>query len=250
MDEKLRELRDVVARLRAECPWDREQTHASMRRFLLEEAYEAAEAISAGDDAALREELGDVLLHVFFHARMAEERGAFDLDDVAGHIVAKLVRRHPHVFGDVDVSGSAEVVANWETIKVREEAGRGLLDGIPKGLPAMLRARRIQDRARSVGFDWEDARGVLDKIEEEVDELKLELAGRDRGRLRAEVGDLLFSLINLCRYLDVDPDAALNVTNDEFIRRFHAMQKALAAEGLELAEATLEQMEQKWQEAK
>jgi XTP/dITP diphosphohydrolase len=250
MEEKLRELWDVVARLRAECPWDREQTHASMRRFLLEEAYEAAEAISEGDDEALREELGDMLMHVFFHARIAEERGAFDLDDVAGVIVDKLVRRHPHVFGGADVADAAEVITNWETIKVREVAGRGLLDGIPKSLPAILRARRIQDRARSVGFEWEDVGGVLDKIEEEVGELKRELAGRDRDRVRAEVGDLFFSLINLCRYADVDPDEALNVTNDEFIRRFHAMQKALAAEGLELAEAALERMEEKWQEAK
>ena len=250
MEEKLRELWDVVARLRAECPWDREQTHASMRRFLLEEAYEAAEAISEGDDEALREELGDMLMHVFFHARIAEERGAFDLNDVAGYIVDKLVRRHPHVFGGADVADAAEVITNWETIKVREVAGRGLLDGIPKSLPAILRARRIQDRARSVGFEWEDVGGVLDKIEEEVGELKRELAGRDRDRVRAEVGDLFFSLINLCRYADVDPDEALNVTNDEFIRRFHAMQEALAAEGLELAEATLERMEEKWQEAK
>jgi MazG family protein len=250
MEESIKKLRDVVARLRVECPWDREQTHASMRRFLLEEAYEAAEAISEGDDGALCEELGDMLMHVFFHARIAEERGAFDLDDVAGSVVDKLIRRHPHVFGSADVADAGEVVTNWETIKVREVAGRGLLDGIPKSLPAMLRARRIQDRARSVGFEWEDVGGVLDKIVEEVDELKREFAGRDADRLRAEIGDLFFSLINLCRYADVDPDEALNVTNDEFIRRFHAMQKALAAEGFELAEASLEQMEEKWQAAK
>ena len=250
MEESIKRLRDVVARLRVECPWDREQTHASMRRFLLEEAYEAAEAISEGDDGALRDELGDMLMHVFFHARIAEERGAFDLDDVAGSVVEKLIRRHPHVFGGADVTDAGEVVTNWETIKVREVAGRGLLDGIPKSLPAMLRARRIQDRARSVGFEWEDAGGVLDKIEEEVRELKRELAGRDADRLRAEIGDLFFSLVNLCRYADIDPDGALNVTNDEFIRRFHAMQEALAAEGCELAEASLEQMEEKWQAAK
>ncbi len=250
MEEKLRELWEVVARLRSECPWDREQTHASMRRFLIEEAYEAAEAISANDDRALKEELGDVLLHVFFHARMAEERGAFAIADVAEYIVDKLVRRHPHVFGAVEVSGPSEVVANWEMIKGREEAGRQLLDGIPKNLPAMFRARRIQDRARAVGFEWEDTRGVWDKIEEEVAELKRELERRDRERLRAELGDLFFSLINLCRYMEIDPDEALNMTNDEFVRRFHAMQAALAAEGLELADATLEQMEEKWQAAK
>jgi MazG family protein len=250
MEDKLRELREIVARLRAECPWDREQTHASMRRFLLEEAYEAAEAIAAADDAALREELGDMLMHVFFHARLAEERGAFDLGDVASAVIDKLVRRHPHVFGGLAVEGAEEVITNWETIKVREVAGRGLLDGIPQSLPAMLRARRIQERARSVGFEWEDVGGVLDKIEEETAELKRELASRDPERLRAEIGDLFFALINLCRYAGVDPEEALNATNDEFIRRFHAMQRALAAEGLELAEATLEQMEAKWQEAK
>ncbi len=250
MEEKLRKLWEVVARLRAECPWDREQTPASMRRFLIEEAYEAAEAISEGDDQSLKEELGDILLHVFFHARMAQERGAFTMADVADFITDKLTRRHPHVFGAVEVSGPAEVVINWETIKGREETGRRLLDGIPKSLPAMLRAHRIQDRARSVGFEWEDPRGVLDKIEEEVAELKAEVEGRDRGRLRAEVGDLFFSLINLCRYVDVDAGEALNLTNDEFVRRFHAVQDALAAEGVELADATLEQMEEKWQAAK
>jgi MazG family protein len=249
MEEKLKELWDVVVRLRLECPWDREQTHESMRRFLIEEAYEAVEAISEKDDQALKEELGDILLHVFFHARMAEERGAFGVEDVADHVVEKLKRRHPHVFGGAEVSGAAEVITNWETIKCREEDGRLLLDGIPKSLPAMLRAHRIQDRARSVGFEWEDARGVLDKIEEEVGELKRELERRDPERLRAEMGDLLFSLVNLCRYLDLEPGEALNVTNDEFVRRFHAMQAALAAEGLELADATLEQMEEKWQAA-
>lgn len=250
MEEKLKELWGVVVRLRLECPWDREQTHESMRRFLIEEAYEAVEAISEKDDRALKEELGDILLHVFFHARMAEERGVFGVEDVADHVVEKLKRRHPHVFGGADVSGPSEVVTNWEMIKCREENGRLLLDGIPKSLPAMLRAHRIQDRARSVGFEWEDARGVLDKIEEEVGELKRELERRDPERLRAEMGDLLFSLINLCRYLDLEPGEALDATNDEFVRRFHAMQAALAADGLELADATLPQMEEKWQAAK
>jgi tetrapyrrole methylase family protein/MazG family protein len=232
MEDKLKDLWDVVVRLRRECPWDREQTHESMRRFLI------------------KEELGDLLLHVFFHARMAEERGAFGIEDVSVYITDKLKRRHPHVFGETEVSDSDEVITNWETIKCREREGRLLLDGIPKGLPAMLRAHRIQDRARSVGFEWEDTGGVLDKIEEEVAELKREMEGRDPERLQAEMGDLLFSLINLCRYLDLEPNEALNVTNNEFVRRFNAMQAALAADGLELAEATLEQMEEKWQTAK
>jgi MazG family protein len=250
MKNNLDELVEVVRRLRAECPWDREQTHDSMTRYLVEEAYEAVEAIQRRDDAALREELGDLLLHVFFHARLAEERGAFTLDDVAAHVIAKLTRRHPHVFGTREVSGAAEVVANWETIKGKENGGKLLLDGIPRGLPAMLRAHRIQDRARSVGFEWEDTAGVLDKLEEEVGELRRELAVADGARVRHELGDLLFSLVNLCRYLDVDPQAALNLTNDEFIRRFHAMQLALRAEGKELTESTLAEMEAKWQAAK
>lgn len=249
-DKRINELWEIARRLRRECPWDREQTHATMRRYLIEEAYEAAEAITDGDDEALKEELGDLLLHVFMHAIIAEERGAFTMDDVAAHVADKLQRRHPHVFGDVAVAGPAQVVANWETIKGREEGGKLLLDGIPRGLPAMLRAHRIQDRARSVGFEWEDARGVLDKIEEEVGELRREINAGDKGRIRAELGDMLFSLVNLCRYWEVDPQEALNGTNDEFIRRFHAMQRALAAEGKELTAATLAEMEEKWQEAK
>ncbi len=250
MEKELKSLWEVVVRLRLECPWDREQTHDSMRRFLLEEAYEAVEAIATGDDDALCEELGDILLHVFFHALLAEERGAFTLPDVAERITAKLKRRHPHVFGDAQVAGPAEVITNWEMIKGREEAGRRLLDGVPRSLPAMLRAQRIQDRARSVGFEWEDAAGVLAKVEEEVGELRRELAAGPGKRVKAELGDMLFSLVNLCRYLDVDPQEALNVTNDEFIRRFHKMQTALAAEGVDLGQASLAQMEAKWQAAK
>lgn len=241
---------ETVKRLRAECPWDREQTHETMRRFLIEEAYEAAEAIAAGNDQALAEELGDMLLHVFFHAVLAEERGAFTLADVARRVNDKLTRRHPHVFGDLAVSGPDEVISNWEDIKSREDADRLLMDGIPKGLPAMLRAQRIQDRARSVGFEWEDATGVLDKIEEEVKELRRELKTAARQGIKKELGDMLFSLVNLCRYLDVDPQEALNLTNDEFIRRFGRMQKALAAEGKSLREASLAEMEAKWQAAK
>jgi tetrapyrrole methylase family protein/MazG family protein len=250
MNDKLTELWDVVRRLRAECPWDREQTHASMTRFLVEEAYEAVEAIRDGDDDALKEELGDLLLHVFFHALIAGERGAFTLDDVARGELDKLTRRHPHVFGSQEVSGPEEVIANWETIKGREDGGKLLLDGIPGGLPAMMRAHRIQDRARSVGFEWEDTAGVLDKLEEEIGELRSELAAANRERVKRELGDLLFSLVNLCRYLNVDPQEALNLTNDEFIRRFHAMQAALRAEGKELTESTLAEMEAKWQAAK
>lgn len=250
MEKRLEELWEITRRLRAECPWDREQTHASMRRYLIEEAYETVAAIDAGDDRELKEELGDILLHVFMHALIAEERGAFRLADVAAHVSDKLVRRHPHVFGAREVAGAEEVVTNWETIKGQEGAGKLLMEGVPKALPAMMRAHRIQDRARSVGFEWEDAAGVVDKIAEETEELRREVAAGDRERLKHELGDLMFSLVNLCRYMEIDPQDALNATNDEFIRRFHIMQAALRGRGKELAQCTLDEMEAAWQAAK
>jgi len=245
------EFLEIVKTLRAKCPWDREQTHASMRRFLIEEAYETAEAIDAGDDDALREELGDILLHVCFHSIIADERGAFNVEDVVRAVSEKLVNRHPHVFGDIDVSGPAEVLKNWEAIKTAEKGGeKYLLDGIPRGLPALLRAQRIQDRARTVGFEWEDASGVFDKIHEEAEELRSVIDALNNDAVEAELGDLLFSIVNLCRYLGVDPSSALNRTNDEFIRRFGAIEDGLAERGKSLSEADLAEMEEIWQASK
>jgi len=245
------EFLEIVKTLRDKCPWDREQTHASMRRFLIEEAYEAAEAIDAGDDEALCEELGDILLHVCFHSIIADERGAFNVEDVIRAISKKLVNRHPHVFGDAEVSGQAEVLENWEAIKAEEKGERKyLLAGIPRGLPALLRAHRIQDRVRTVGFEWEDTSGVIDKIYEEVEELRSVVGTGDEEAVEKELGDLLFSVVNLCRYLDVDPSSALNRTNDEFIRRFNAVEDGLEARGKSLSEAALEEMEEIWQESK
>lgn len=251
MSTEFDELLEVVKTLRAKCPWDREQTHASMRRFLIEEVYEAAEAIDAGDDDALREELGDILLHVCFHSIIADERSAFNIEDVVRAVSKKLVTRHPHVFGDTEVSGPAEVLENWEAIKTAEKGeGKYLLGGIPRGLPALLRAHRIQDRVRTVGFEWEDTSGVIDKIYEEVEELRSVVSAGDNEAVEKELGDLLFSVVNLCRYLEVDPSSALNRTNDEFIRRFNAVEDGLAARGASLSEAVLEEMEEIWQESK
>ncbi|UCE27811.1 MAG: nucleoside triphosphate pyrophosphohydrolase [Candidatus Coatesbacteria bacterium] len=242
---------EVVKTLRAKCPWDKEQTHASMRRFLIEEAYEAAEAIDVGHDDALREELGDILLHVCFHSIIADERGAFNIEDVIRAVSEKLVDRHPHVFGDTDVSGPVEVLKNWEAIKTAEKGeGKYLLDGIPRSLPALLRAHRIQDRVRTVGFEWEDASGVLDKICEEAEELRSVVNAGNDDAVEAELGDLLFSIVNLCRYFGVDPSTALNRTNDEFIRRFNAVEVGLAERGKSLSETGLEEMEEIWQDSK
>jgi tetrapyrrole methylase family protein/MazG family protein len=245
------EFLEIVRTLRARCPWDREQTHASMRRFLIEEAYEAVEAIDAGDDDALCEEMGDILLHVCFHSIIADERGAFNVEDVVRAVSKKLINRHPHVFGDAEVSGPAEVLENWETIKATEKGERKyLLAGIPRRLPALLRAHRIQDRVRTVGFEWEDASGVIDKIYEEVEELRSVADADDEDAVEKELGDLLFSVVNLCRYLEVDPSSALKRTNDEFIRRFNAVEDGLAARGKSLSEAVLEEMEEIWQDSK
>jgi len=241
---------EIVRRLRRECPWDKEQTPQTLKRFFIEEVYEVGAAIDEGDETSYKEELGDVLLHVLMHAVIAEERGAFTFADVADAVANKLVRRHPHVFGDLTLEEAQAVIANWEKLKGDEKDGRLLLDGIPRGLPAMLKAHRIQDRVRTVGFDWEDPAGVLDKLEEELAELRAEQAREDKDRVKKELGDMLFSLVNLCRYLDIDPQEALNGTNTEFARRFNYVEKALKAQGRSLQESTLDEMEELWQKAK
>jgi MazG family protein len=241
---------EIVRRLRRECPWDREQTPQTLKRFFIEEVYEVGAAIDEGDEVGYKEELGDVLLHVLMHAVIAEERGAFTFDDVADAVAEKLVRRHPHVFGDMTIEEAQAVIANWEKLKGDEDNDRLLLDGIPRGLPAMLKAHRMQDRVRTVGFDWEDPAGVLNKLEEELAELRAEQARDDKDGVKKELGDMLFSLVNLCRYLDIDPQAALNGTNNEFARRFNYVEKVLKAQGRSLQEATLTEMEELWEEAK
>ena len=260
---------DIMAALRdpeTGCPWDKEQNFATIAPYTVEEAYEVADAIARDDLADLRDELGDLLLQVVYHARMAEEMGAFAFPDVVEAITRKLIRRHPHVFGDAEARAAGAAKGMWERIKSEEKLARaaarsskaeaerppGLLDSVPAGLPAMIRAVRLQEKASTVGFDWNDPRAVLDKLAEEIGEIEAELTApvREPERLEDEVGDLLFAVANLARHLKVDPDQALRRTNAKFIRRFASIETALAAKGRGPAEATLDEMEALWQAAK
>jgi tetrapyrrole methylase family protein/MazG family protein len=246
--------------LRAECPWDRAQNHHSLVRHLVEETYETIEAISALPDSApagaadfgayavLEEELGDLLLQVVFHAGMAAEAGAFDVDEVAEQIRRKLVRRHPHVFGDVEVSGAGEVLANWEVLKAEEKERESLMDDIPTALPGVARADKVQRRAATVGFDWAGPDPVFAKVEEELAELRA--AGADRRARSDELGDLLFAVVNLARHLDVDPEIALARAADTFIDRFRVMERLAAQRSVELSSLDLASMDALWDEAK
>jgi ATP diphosphatase len=255
-DAALLRLLDIMARLRAPdgCPWDREQDFASIAPYTIEEAYEVADAIARGPDfGALRDELGDLLLQVVYHAQMASEAGRFAFADVAESISNKMIRRHPHVFG-TDSRRSAEAQsAAWETAKAAERAARaeaGTLAGIPATLPALTRALKLTRRAARVGFDWPDAGAVLDKLEEEAAELRAELPAADKARQADEVGDLLFVLANLARKLDLDPEACLAAANAKFERRFGAVETSLARDGKAPQDATLAEMEAAWVAAK
>ena len=259
------ELVRIMVRLREEggCPWDREQTHESLKPYLIEEAYEVMEAMDQGDDEAFKEELGDLMLQVIFHARIAEEQERFDIGDVLAAHVEKLKRRHPHVFGEASVQGADEVWANWERIKGEEHGKRtSVLSGVPKALPALLKARRVQEKASLVGFDWERTEEVFAKVEEEVGELKAACASHDeadtdgisdevrKDHIRDELGDLLFSLVNLSRFLNVEPEDALRRTVDKFVRRFRAIEEELSRRGSSPAEASLEEMDAIWEGTK
>jgi tetrapyrrole methylase family protein/MazG family protein len=237
--EAIVRLKEIIARLRAPggCPWDREQTHESIRLQLLEECFEVLEAVDERNDGMLREELGDVLLHVVFHSQLAVERGAFTLEDVINGVADKLVRRHPHVFGEGKLGSSAEVLRQWDEIKRGEKPGRkGLLDGIPRTLPALMQAGEIQKRAAKVGFDWTEIRDVLAKVREEFGELEEVL--HDPPRAEEELGDLFFALVNLARFLDINPELAARAANQKFIRRFEWMEQnsPQPLKGLSLAE--------------
>ena len=251
------ELVAIMARLRAPdgCPWDREQTHATLKPYLLEEAYEALEAIDAEDDAELCKELGDVLLQVVFHAQIAAEEGRFGIEEVGRAIVDKLVRRHPHVFADVEVDGADQVLQNWEQIKKQERREQGqqapsLLEGIPAQLPALMRAQRIQARVARQGFDWDQITGPLAKVEEEFAELRQAWETGGAAAIEDEFGDLLFSLVNTGRFLKVDPEQALRASVDKFERRFRALEEEVQASGREIAELSLEELDQIWDKVK
>ncbi|MCP5538076.1 MAG: nucleoside triphosphate pyrophosphohydrolase [Akkermansiaceae bacterium] len=253
-DQQLARLRAIMHRLRAPggCPWDAEQTHESLLPNLIEETYETVDAIKRGDWEHLKEELGDLLLQVVFHSELAEEAGRYSFDDVARGISDKLVRRHPHVYSDSSVADTDGVLNQWDEIK-RQEKGdeeEPYLHNIGKGLPAMLRAAKLQKKAAKVGFEWPDDQGVIDKIREELAEVEAELEAGDKEKLSDEIGDLLYSVINLARRHQIDPEIALESTNLKFESRFAAMDTALQAAGKDLHSATLDEMEAEWQSAK
>lgn len=246
------QLVEVMRALRSEggCPWDREQTHLTLKPYLIEEAYEVLDAVDREDDEELKKELGDLLLQVVFHARIAEEEGRFDIDQVACAIVEKLKRRHPHVFGNVEVSGSEQVLKNWEDIKNRE-GRRSVLDGVPGALPALLKARRVQEKVSRVGFDWQDPAGALEKVCEEIDELKEAVQRGGGSDVEEELGDVLFSLVNVSRFLRVDAEEALRNTIHKFMRRFQYIEEQVAGKGDRLLkEYSLEELDSLWEKSK
>ena len=252
-DVDIQPLVDVMRTLREPggCPWDREQTHASIRSNMIEEVYEYLEAVDAEDTEGMREELGDILMQIVFHARMAEEAGRFDLQDVIDEVVDKLIRRHPHVFGETKVTGSDEVLVNWEAIKKTEKTERKhVLDGVTQGLPALLRAYKLQSKAAKVGFDWPDVKGVWDKVQEELAELQEALASGDRAAAENELGDVLFALVNYARHQKIEPEVALNGTNNRFAKRFAHVESCVEASGKAWQDFSLDELDQFWDEAK
>lgn len=246
-------LAGIVQRLRAPggCPWDREQTHESLRGLLVEECHEVVEAIESRDDTNLREELGDLLLHIVMHAQLASERGAFTLSDIAGTICEKMIRRHPHVFGGTQMDDSEAVLKQWDEIKRAEKPHRkSALDGIAGGLPALLKAQTVQKKAARAGFDWPHIEPVFDKIREETLEVREALAVGDKSALEAEIGDLLFSVVNLARKSGVDAETALGATVRRFTRRFEFVERSIEAAGKTMTGSTLEELDGLWEQAK
>ena len=250
---------EIMAALRTPgsgCPWDLEQSFGTIAPYTIEEAYEVADAIARNDLGALKDELGDLLLQVVYHARMAQEQGAFDFGDVVENVTAKMIRRHPHVFADADGRTAEAVAGLWERIKAEEKAERGgtvaesALAGVPLPLPALTRALKLQDKAARVGFDWNDPRAVLAKIREEADEIEASLDAGDERHAAREVGDLLFALVNLARHLSADPEGVLRETNAKFERRFASIERALAARGKRPQDVTLAEMDALWDAAK
>ena len=250
---EIERLKKIVEQLRSEngCPWDKEQTHQSIRQDLLEECYEAVEAIDCNSVPMLREELGDVLLHVCFYAKIGSEQGCFDMADVCRQLTDKLIYRHPHIYGNVKACDADTVLKNWEQLKVKEKDGnKRVLSGVPSALPSIIKAYRIQDKARGVGFDWEKREDVWQKVREELSELEAELARGDKERSTDELGDFLFSVINAARLYHLNPDNALEHTNRKFISRFTYLEEHSIRQGKPLTEMSLEEMDKLWTDAK
>lgn len=244
-------LLDIMDELREKCPWDRKQTFQSLRSNTIEETYELCDAIIKEDKPNIMKELGDVLLHIVFYAKMGSETNDFDIKDVCDKLCDKLIFRHPHVFGTTQVNGTEQVLQNWEELKLKEKDGnKSVLGGVPDSLPSIIKAYRIQDKARNVGFDWEKREDVWNKVNEEMNEVKTEIENKDKNNIEAEFGDLLFSIINAARLYGINPDDALERTNKKFIFRFNHLEKCAKEASKNLKEMTLAEMDKYWNEAK
>ncbi len=244
-------LLEIIDELRLKCPWDMKQTNESLRKLTIEETYELADAVISGDDEGIKKELGDIMLHLVFYAKIGSEKNLFTMADVLEGINEKLIYRHPHVFGKVEVSDASEVERNWEHLKITENNGyKPVLSGVPSSLPAIVKANRIQEKVRGVGFDWEDRTQVWDKVLEELSELKVEAENKEPEMIESELGDLLFSIINASRLYGIDPEAALEKTNRKFIRRFNYLEKETIVKGKSLHDMSLDEMNEIWEEAK
>ncbi|MDT0293871.1 nucleoside triphosphate pyrophosphohydrolase [Mesonia ostreae] len=239
----------IMDELREQCPWDRKQTLESLRHLTIEETYELGDAILDQDLEEVKKELGDVLLHIIFYAKIGSEKKAFDIGDVTNGICDKLINRHPHIYGDVEVADEEEVKRNWEKIKLKE-GKKSVLEGVPRSLPALVKASRIQDKVAGAGFDWEEPQQVFEKVKEELDELQQEVDSENRDLMEAEFGDVLFSMINYARFLKVDPENALERTNKKFIKRFQYLESKAKESGKELNDMSLTEMDVFWEEAK
>ena len=249
--EEFSRLLDIIDELRVKCPWDKKQTNESLRKLTIEETYELAEAISSGNDEGIKNELGDLMLHIVFYARIGKEKDLFSMADILNGINNKLIYRHPHVFGDVEVSGASQVEENWEQLKIKEHNGyKPVLSGVPASLPAIVKANRIQEKVRGVGFDWEKREQIWDKVIEEISELKEELESHNTQAIESELGDVMFSLINASRLYGIDPEAALEKTNRKFIKRFNYLENETLKKGVSLHNMSLDEMNVIWEEAK
>jgi XTP/dITP diphosphohydrolase len=252
MEDKLKafeRLLTIMDELRARCPWDKKQTLESLRHLTIEETYELADAIIEGDLEELKGEIGDLMLHMVFYAKIADEKKAFDMTDVLNAICDKLVHRHPHIYGDVEVADEEEVKANWERLKLKE-GKTSVLQGVPKSLPALVKAIRIQDKVKGIGFEWDNQDQVWEKVQEEIEEFRVEVEKGDKEKMEEEFGDVLFSLINYARWVDINPEDALAKTNRKFINRFQWMEKATKVDGKKIEDMSLTEMDVYWEKSK
>jgi MazG family protein len=249
--EEFRKLLDIIDELRTKCPWDMKQTNESLRKLTIEETYELADAVLSGNDNGIKDELGDLMLHIVFYSKIGSERGKFDIADVLRGINEKLTYRHPHVFGNISVSGASEVEENWERLKMKENHSyKPVLSGVPASLPAIIKSNRIQEKVRGVGFDWEEREQIWEKVQEELKELREEIENGNTDRIESELGDVFFSLINASRLYGIDPEAALEKTNRKFIKRFNYLEKETLSKGISLHDMSLDEMNVIWEEAK